>query len=87
MTKKVDKIVESRAEELSKMNNLIFQATKTLTPKGESKIFLKGNVDADGRIFLVATQLKQIDTEVYKRTTHLQAFTDSDGTIILMREV
>ena len=85
--KKVDKIVENRKEEFSKLNNLVFQATKTLTPKGESRILLEGIVDSDGKIELVATQLKQVGSEVYKRTVHLQAFTDNEGKIVLMREV
>jgi hypothetical protein len=85
--KKVDRIVEDKQEELGKLNNLIFQATKTLTPKGESKILLEGIVDGDGKIELVATQLKQVDQEVYTRTVHLQAFTDNDGKIVLMREL
>jgi len=85
--KQVDNIVENRKEELSKLNNLVFQATKTLTPKGESKILLEGIVDGDGKIELIATQLKQVDQEVYKRTVHLQAFTDNEGKIVLIREV
>ena len=85
--KQVDKIVENRKEELSKLNNLIFQATKTLTPKGESRILLEGIVDSNGKIELVATQLKQVGSEVYKRIVHLQTFTDDEGKIVLMREV
>lgn len=85
--KAIDRYVESNKEEISKLNNLVFQGTKTLTPKGQSEIVLKGNVDADGRITLVASQLKQIGSEVYRRSVHLQAFTDDDGKIVLMREV
>lgn len=83
----IDKIVENRQEELSKLNNLVFRGIKTLTPKGESKILLEGIVDGDGRIELVATQLKQISEEVFKRTVYLQAFVDDEGKIDLIREV
>ena len=83
----VDRIVENRKEELSKLNNLIFQATKTLTPKGDSRILLEGIVDGDGKIVLTATKLKQVGAEVYKRAVHLQAFVDDDEKIVLMREV
>ena len=85
--RQIDKIVENRKEELSEKNNLIFQGIKTLTPKGDSRILLEGIVDGDGRIELVATQLKQIGEEVFKRSVHLQAFVDDNGKIDLIREI